>query len=589
MNTQSATTTRTRTNIYGDSDPPTVRRRQPTSQPSVDEQDTSSRRAESPAVTSPPAAHPENVFQHQDSDPPGRSQEPSSSVRSAVPESHRNPALAGVDLVLPPLQGNGAGAQVPPLSDPQAPRQGRQEQEIDQRQRNLDELRRRCSEAVRRADPLRQTPFSDPFEGAPMQNFDDFIERFEQRADLASWTEADRIVRVRECLSGPARRVYTQWLENGSILRMTLADIFAGLRAAFPGSTLDASQALTVFASIKQKSGESVQAYALRFWKIAKSAGLLGHESLGKRWCQSIQRHLRQPLLVFRASPAGSIASLDELVAYTAQLANAFDSESDDDAPVATTASHRSSKRDRSQFNSDGVRSELLDDESQQKRPATARPNSWPVIRNVSGTGMSDLGLQPADVSSVADAIVNRIASMTAESGHGRVQAIHSSPREIMAALPPAQSAQSGFFRQTSRGDGFDPSQSRSITCYGCGQLGHVRRNCPSQRTAGGYRMGSNTPNRPFPDSHRDNRNGRPQYRNERYQDDRWSHGRGGGRFAGSSLSGPNSINVPGRPRQSTTAADDGAQAVLAYLREMFNRPVGGSSEQPHSSSQPKN
>ena len=190
------------------------------------------------------------------------------------------------------------------------------------------------------------------------------------------------------------------------------------------------------------------------------------------------------------------------------------------------------------------------------------------------------------DISVVVDAVVNRIASITARSDIGRGTQSLPSPQEIMASLPPSQSAQPAFFRPPPIRDGNFPSQpvqSRDPVCYGCGRSGHIRRDCPVwRRQSTMQRGGPVRPDRPI-DLHRGGR-----YRDSGYgrdQGNRWYNRQREDVTSDRVLSGSNAIRVPDGPK-----AND-AQAVLEYLRGIFNSQA---SERPHQGSsqgtmEPKN
>ncbi len=429
---------------------------------------------------------------------------------------------------------------------------------IQTKLKSMEILLSRCSKLVAHRDPLRQQAFSKPFSGSN-ENFDDFLERFEQRATLAQWTESDRIALLGTCLSGPALKLYNRLLEKGDIVDMELADLENYLRKSFPTATVDQATALLMLTQLAQGQDERIPEYAIRFEQAAKRADMFGHKALLKTWCNSVSMELRQALGVYRMTPEGRAATFEQLVDYTVGLEDNM-----------STHVGRDTSRKRKQRH-DQLPTDDDEDEESDDGPAVGR--GGPKLRKITAETPSQfnsdqlldmmlnriLGLQGTNPpeNSVAQqnsgTISDKIRQLQAGSGSMPTQ---QTPQHVMSQLPPSQVVQPQVVNQTQRPRG----ETRS--CYTCGEQGHLKWQCPQRVNQGGSTRdrndGTQAPSNAWHGG-RDQGSQGPRNRDEgRGRRDRGGdgQGRGHGRDQGNAQqrdqqavrSGANAVPVPAPP-----------------------------------------
>ncbi len=348
--------------------------------------------------------------------------------------------------------------------------------------RSLAMLRERCSMSYRNCDMLKQVQFERPFDGSNRENMDDFLIRFEHRALMACWSEADQIVQLVTCLAGPALYQYNQLLENGQICDMTFDEIIAQLRRSFPATCFDASKALTAFTELEQDFEESVQAFAVRFDRAAKRAKVTDQDVLSQKWSTSIREELRHPLMMTSHMQVGSKAMFHELVAKTIELDAIMPRKEVTKKRLSDVDTEsRSRKRDR-----EAVMDILDEYEERVTRPAVARAAAQlppAKIRNVTETEEGWDEWDDAIIAKVQRIVDSRFARQT--------------PAEVMAGMPPSQVAMQGYKPQPAYGrgrGGYDRSRGegrgryqahpqhdslpREEACKTCGRDNHTTREC---------------------------------------------------------------------------------------------------------------
>lgn len=345
-------------------------------------------------------------------------------------------------------------------------------QAAQRKQANLELLNARCSPLVRGRDLWRQIQFDKPFDGSGAENFDAFLERFEERADVAKWTEADRIAQLMSCLTGPARAFYNGLLESGQILRLSFMSLAEELRKAFPTASLNSHRALMAFTMMRQGKRESVNAYAFRFARAAKLAKVTEEDVLAKAWCQTVRKQFRQALMVAQISARGPVAWQD-LVTQAVDMEAVLGSDSEGDEGAA--AGWRDDKKR-------AWSDEMV--EQDDVRPAKARyPGPRAQVNKISALGDDALvgrssfaGLDAMIAEEDVEACVRRIID---------AKFAQQTPAQVMSTLPPAQMVQPQFQQKPFDAAGGQPggrAGGAPGACYNCGEPGHVSRDCSKRR-----------------------------------------------------------------------------------------------------------
>ncbi len=359
----------------------------------------------------------------------------------------------------------------------------------------MDVLNLRCSPMVRSRDLLNQQPFHQPFNGTN-ENLDDFLERFEERAMRALWTEADRVARVATCLTGAAKRIYDRLLESGEILELGWQDFEDKLRRAFPTSTTNPFKAVAALATIKQRDDENIPNFAIRFEKAAKRANMLNDVDFVTAWCGAVRGPLRQALGIYRMTTEGKQANFEDILEYTTTLEDTLAIHPEEDSALADQGSRKR-------------RHDQLDEEEWDEtssRPPKARPGVGKIHNISSNTTKTENPNPVVDPNQFADVLIQRINHLfsSATPSHQPIdqgqqygarpvlsvqEHVHhysvpsmpqpqqranvdmQAPQHVLSQLPPSQIA----VRQPE----VHPRREETRSCFICAEVGHLSFNCP--------------------------------------------------------------------------------------------------------------
>ena len=197
----------------------------------------------------------------------------------------------------------------------------------------------RCSSRI---TSVTKTAFPKKFAGMPSQDFDEFFARFQQRAALCTWTDADQIVAMLGCLEGAAATVYHRWMQDGELEHLAMSEVSEKLRRAFPSSTARNSDALRRFTQLRQRADESVTQLAERFHECLRSCSLSAeHDSVREQWLRAIGPRFRSAM-VREYVHSGQRITLQELISMAVQLESLMR----EDEPAAGKKRHTDSDVD---------------------------------------------------------------------------------------------------------------------------------------------------------------------------------------------------------------------------------------------------
>ena len=130
---------------------------------------------------------------------------------------------------------------------------------------NRRALLAKCSMEFRRHDLTKVQSIPNPFSGGQGQDIDDFLVRFEVRANNCGWSEQDKVMGLAYHLDKGAALAYQRMVANGDLADASFHDAVACLRAKYPQASPSGDQLITIFRSLRQRKGESVTEFAERF------------------------------------------------------------------------------------------------------------------------------------------------------------------------------------------------------------------------------------------------------------------------------------------------------------------------------------
>jgi hypothetical protein len=334
-----------------------------------------------------------------------------------------------------------------------------------QKDANRRALLARCSEEFKRCDPLKQQPFPNPFTGSAVQDLDEFLIRFEVRANNCNWTEHDKVMGLAFYLDKGAALAYQRMIANGELATATFSDAVAKLRRLFPQAALTDEQAMGTFMAMRQRRNESVTDYSERFQTTLARAeryqGTLSPVAIFNRFCTSLRKELRDALRFLKAEAMdqhplqGAIA---EAMRIEARLIQEDATEGDEDSQ--DEARSRSLKRRYNDIDNESesrpqvakrvVRAITKDDEMPQQQPTLVSPSEKPeeglvVLRQVK------------TLLDTTHAIATRMQETQHRDAEERYRGDYRPPPYHPRSPPPLRPP---------------------MTCFSCGRVGHKAVDC---------------------------------------------------------------------------------------------------------------
>ena len=348
---------------------------------------------------------------------------------------------------------------------------------------NRRALLARCSEEFRRRDPLKQPPIPHPFTGAAGQDLDEFLLRFEVRANNCNWTEADKVMGLAYHLDKSAALAYQRMIANGDLANASFGDAVTKLRTMFPQAAMADEQAVAVFMAMRQRSSESVTEYSERFQTTLARAeryqGSLTPTAVFNRFCSSLRRELRDAMRTTKVEDMGDHplqGAIAMAMRIEARILQEDGQESDDSGDLGTKA--RTGKR---------------------KRPTTEEPGDqhdyWPQTAKRTVRAVAAEEPKAQEPSSGADKPEeNTLVLRQVKALLDTTQAIATRMQETQSrdAMDKVRGFTTNAFPSAyhSQGNEFPPFRPRSppplkpapVTCYNCGKQGHRAFECTARR-----------------------------------------------------------------------------------------------------------
>ena len=336
---------------------------------------------------------------------------------------------------------------------------------------NRRALLAKCSEEFRRHDLTKVQSIQNPFSGSQGQDLDDFLVRFEVRANNCGWTEQDKVLGLAYHLDKGAALAYQRMIANGELADATFNDAVTFLRAKYPQASPSGDQLVTMFRNLRQRRGESVAEFAERFQsalaRTERFQGPMSAAAVITRFRASLRDTLRAQLRQVKLETLGAqplnamIAEATHMETQLLQEGSLSDEEEDEIPQV---------KRKRI------VRDEELDD--QDSRPQTAKrvvralaaPEEPWVTGPTTSQRMEPVSQRPAQEE--IGQVLRQIKAIveTTQAVATRMQETQS--REAEERVRQARAAQGGA----------PPRRDRASVCYKCGKQGHWASECRSLR-----------------------------------------------------------------------------------------------------------
>ncbi len=205
---------------------------------------------------------------------------------------------------------------------------------------NRRALLAKCSEGFRKLDLTKVQSIPSPFSGGQGQDLDEFLVRFEVRANNCGWTEQDKVLGLAYHLDKGAALAYQRMIANGELASATFNDAVAYLRAKYPQASPSGDQLVTIFRNLRQRKGESVAEFAERFQSALVRAerfqGPMSAAAVITRFRASLRDSLRAQLRQVKLESLGAqplngmIAEAIHMETLLLQEGNYSDGESDD-------------------------------------------------------------------------------------------------------------------------------------------------------------------------------------------------------------------------------------------------------------------
>lgn len=188
---------------------------------------------------------------------------------------------------------------------------------------NRRALLAKCSEEFRRHDLTKVQAIANPFSGGPGQDLDEFLLRFEVRANNCGWTDQDKVLGLAYHLDKGAALAYQRMIANGELADAAFADAVSYLRQKYPQASPSGDQLVSIFRSLKQRKGESVTEFAERFQmaltRTERFQGPMSATAVITRFRASLRESIRAQLRQVKLESLGH-QPLDAMIAEATHM-----------------------------------------------------------------------------------------------------------------------------------------------------------------------------------------------------------------------------------------------------------------------------
>ena len=351
--------------------------------------------------------------------------------------------------------------------------QGHSQLSETEKDANRRALLAKCSTEFRRHDLTKVQSVPNPFSGGQGQDLDDFLVRFEVRANNCGWSEQDKVLGLAYHLDKGAALAYQRMMSNGELADANFNDAVAFLRAKYPQASPSGDQLVTIFRNLRQKKGESVTEFAERFQsaltRTERFQGLMSATAVISRFRASLRNSLRAQLRQVKLEALGPhplngmIAEAAHMEIQLLQEGNVSDDDSDE-LPVP--------KRKRV------IREDELDDLD--PRPQTAKR----VVRALEAT--EEPWRSPAPTPPQKEQVQPaRPAQDEISQVLRQVKAIVETTQAVATRMQETQAREAEDRARQARQE--PPAENRerrstTTTCFKCGKQGHWAAECRSTR-----------------------------------------------------------------------------------------------------------
>ena len=339
---------------------------------------------------------------------------------------------------------------------------------------NRRALLAKCSDEFRRHDLTKVQSIANPFSGGRGQDLDDFLVRFEVRANNCGWTEQDKVMGLAYHLDKGAALAYQRMVANGELIDATFSDAVAFLRAKYPQASPSGDQLVTMFRNLHQKRGESVAEFAERFQsalaRTERFQGPMSAAAVITRFRASLRESLRAQLRQVKLESLG-VQPLNGMIAEathmeTQLLQEGSVSDGDSDEIIVQPRKRRVERDDepddldpRPQTAKRVVRALAVPEESwRAPHPTPPFQIPLPPVRP-SHDDMGQVLRQVKAIVETTQAVATRMQETQARESEDRA-------RQVRGGQPPEQR---------------DRRQA-STTCFKCGRTGHWASECRNPR-----------------------------------------------------------------------------------------------------------
>jgi hypothetical protein len=336
---------------------------------------------------------------------------------------------------------------------------------------NRRALLAKCSEEFRRHDLTKVQSIQNPFSGSQGQDLDDFLVRFEVRANNCGWTEQDKVLGLAYHLDKGAALAYQRMIANGELADANFNDAVTYLRAKYPQASPSGDQLVTMFRNLRQRRGESVAEFAERFQsalaRTERFQGPMSAAAVITRFRASLRDALRAQLRQVKLETLGAqplnamIAEATHMETQLLQEGSLSDEEEDEVPLVKRKRTVRDDELDdmdpRPQTAKRVVRALGAPEEPWRTGPATAQ-RTEPVPQH---PAQEEIGHMLRQVKAIVE---------TTQAVATRMQETQS--REVEERARQARAAQGGNH----------PRRDPASVCFKCGRQGHWASECRNPR-----------------------------------------------------------------------------------------------------------